>query len=101
MALRPLSTEDPDQVREPRVAGSRWPRPRARGRDSWPSRSGRARDAYGEDWLDTRQAKIQRRPATRPSAAIRDSAGLPTLVQPTWPFEPPKHRLGSRHLTKR
>jgi hypothetical protein len=93
-ALAPLSTEDRDQVRELARRGQ----PLATPPDSWSrfmAKIGLAcgRDAYGEEWLDTRQAKILSDDLLRGHPPRFAQRWFYPPVEPAWPFEPPKHRL--------
>jgi hypothetical protein len=51
------------------------------------------REAYGDGWLDSRQARVLSRDLLddRPPRFAQRSHHPP--VEPSWPYEPPKHRL--------
>lgn len=94
VALAPLSTADHDQVRELARRGQ----PLATPADTWSrfmAKIGLAcgRDAYGEDWLDTRQAKILSDDLLRGHPPRFAQRWFYPPVETAWPFEPPKHRL--------
>lgn len=92
--LAPLPTPDSDQGRELARRGQ----PLATPPDTWSrfmAKLGLAcgRDAYGEDWLDTRQAKILSDDLLRGHLPRFRQRWFYPPVEPAWPFEAPKHRL--------
>lgn len=93
-ALAPLSTEDRDQAREVARRGQPLPTPP----DSWSRFMAKVvlacgRDAYGEEWLDARQATILSDDLLRGQPPRFAQRWFYPPVEPAWPFEPPKHRL--------
>ena len=92
--LARLPTPDRDQVRELARRGQPLTTPP----DAWSrfmAKIGLAcgRDAYGDSWLDTRQAKILSDDLLRGHAPRFAQRWFYPPVEPAWPFEPPKHRL--------
>jgi hypothetical protein len=51
------------------------------------------REAYGDDWLDSRQARILSRDLLSDEPPRFGQRDHHPPVQAAWPFEPPKHRL--------
>jgi hypothetical protein len=93
-ALAPLRTPDSDEVRELARRGQ----PLATPPDVWSrfmAKIGLAcgRDAYGDEWLDTPQAKILSDDLLRGHPPRFAQRWFYPPVEPAWPFEPPKHRL--------
>jgi hypothetical protein len=93
-ALAPLRSPDADQVR----ALARRGQSQATPPDAWSrfmAKVGLAcgRDAYGDDWLDTRQAAILSDDVLRGHPPRFSQRWFYPPVEPAWPFEPPKHRL--------
>jgi hypothetical protein len=92
--LAPLRSPDTDAVRELARRGQ----PMATPPDAWSrfmAKIGLAcgRDAYGDEWLDTREAKILSDDLLRGRPPRFVQRWLYPPVEPVWPFEPPKHRL--------
>lgn len=92
--LAPLHTRDSDEVRQLARRGQ----PLATSSDAWSrfmAKIGLAcgRDAYGDEWLDTRQARILSDDLLRGHPPRFAQRWFYPPVQPAWPFEPPKHRL--------
>lgn len=93
-ALAPLNATDCDRVRELARRGQ----PLATPPDTWSrfmAKIGLAcgRDAYGDEWLDTRQAQILGDDLLRGHPPRFAQRWFYPPVEPAWPFEPPKHRL--------
>lgn len=52
-----------------------------------------ARELYGDDWLDTRQAAVLSADLLEGGPPRFAQRTHYPLVEPVWPYEPPKHRL--------
>jgi hypothetical protein len=51
------------------------------------------RDAYGDTWLDSRQARVLSRDLLSDSPPLFSQRTHHPPVERTWPYEPPKHQL--------
>lgn len=92
--LETLPTPDSDAVRELARRGQ----PLGTPPDAWSrfmAKIGLAcgRDAYGDAWLDTRQAQILSDDLLRGHPPRFAQRWFYPPVEPAWPFEPPQHRL--------